>query len=141
MVVAYMEGGDAMIAIHHVGILCNQAGYAKVQALLFGICGVVQEQRLYVPEFDCMCVLAGGVEYVLPNSGALLRWWEDNQHNGVCAHHFALQVVDIDQAMLNVIDNGYKLVTDAPVHGVGGTLVNFIHPEDVGMLIELVQVL
>lgn len=131
-----------MAKIHHVGILCSPTGYEKLMSIIDRIGGFHPHQELYVPEFACKCILHGNIEYIIPDKpGPLQRWFDDNQQNGVCQHHFALQVDDIEAAMERAKRLHHRLVTAEPVAGVGNTLVNFIHPADVGVMIELVQVL
>jgi methylmalonyl-CoA/ethylmalonyl-CoA epimerase len=60
--------------------------------------------------------------------------------SGPGVQQLALTVTDIDAASEHLRAQGLRLLYDQPRHGTGGSLVNFVHPKDVGgVLLELVQ--
>lgn len=55
-------------------------------------------------------------------------------------HHVALRVPDIQAALVQLKENGARLIDETPRVGAGGCLVAFIHPSSAnGVLLELVQ--
>jgi methylmalonyl-CoA/ethylmalonyl-CoA epimerase len=52
----------------------------------------------------------------------------------------AFRVTNIDEAMANVLRAGMRLIYPESRVGTAGSLINFVHPKDVGgVLVELVQ--
>jgi methylmalonyl-CoA/ethylmalonyl-CoA epimerase len=52
----------------------------------------------------------------------------------------AYQVTDIEEVSEILAERGLRLLYDAPRRGTGGSLMNFLHPQDTGgVLVELVQ--
>jgi len=52
----------------------------------------------------------------------------------------AFRVTDIEEAMANVLNAGMRLIYPESRKGTAGSLINFVHPKDVGgVLVELVQ--
>ncbi len=84
---------------------------------------------------------AGGTELQLvaplgPDS-AIGRFLD---RSGPGLQHLALHVADVDDAARTLRGRGLRLLYDAARVGTRGTLVNFVHPKDVGgVLIELVE--
>lgn len=121
--------------VHHVGIICNKDAAQAIWDLL-NIVTNVRSDHKYVPEFDCDCIMLGGIELVIPKGGKLLE--RLNQY-GASIHHVAVKVQDARAASNKLRESGIKLVQEDPVVGVGDILVNFIHPSVYGIMIELVQ--
>lgn len=92
-----------------------------------------------VPKFECTCYLYNQLEFVVPYGGELLRRVE---RSGDRLHHIAFKVEDI-VSECRMLGNLYdlKFLLDEPVRGVGNTLVNFVLPQDRGVMVELVQCL
>ncbi len=62
------------------------------------------------------------------------------EKRGEGIHHICVQVDDIAAAMEQLRAQGYKLLSDAPQPGAGGSLVAFVHPRSAnGVLLELCQ--
>jgi methylmalonyl-CoA/ethylmalonyl-CoA epimerase len=76
------------------------------------------------------------VELVVPYGGKLLTSLKES---GPRLHHIAFKVDNIEEACITKVREGFKLLEDEPVAGVGGTKVNFILPQGRGVLIELVE--
>lgn len=55
-------------------------------------------------------------------------------------HHLAFEVEDIVQAMAELKDKGFQLLSETPKHGADNKLICFLHPKGTnGVLIELCQ--
>ena len=55
-------------------------------------------------------------------------------------HHIALQVENIEEKLLELKNQGIRLIDETPRLGVGGSSVAFLHPKSTfGTLIELVE--
>ena len=55
-------------------------------------------------------------------------------------HHIAFGVVDIEQRMEELRENGVRLLSDKPNPGAGGAMVAFLHPKSSnGVLYELCE--
>ena len=55
-------------------------------------------------------------------------------------HHIAVEVEDINAALLKLKENGARLIDESPRIGAEGCLVAFVHPSSAnGVLLELVQ--
>ncbi len=62
------------------------------------------------------------------------------EKRGPGIHHVALRVTDIQAALVQLKENGARLIDETPRVGAGGCLVAFIHPASAnGVLLELVQ--
>lgn len=107
----------AKLDIHHVGYLTDQVPPdSDVE-----IAGVL-------PHFQCWCYFIGKTEYIIPLGGALYKRFVEV---GSSLHHVAYCVEGFE--------SWENLIYEQPQNGVGGLLVNFIHPKHYGILIELVQ--
>jgi len=63
------------------------------------------------------------------------------ERNGEGMHHIAFAVVDIDEALKHLANEGARLIDTEPRIGGGGHRIAFVHPADLaGTLIELVEV-
>jgi catechol 2,3-dioxygenase-like lactoylglutathione lyase family enzyme len=139
-----------MNKLHHVGIVVDDVDrqfflHNQVLALTSFWDGMHVASTKHIKEFHCHCTLVGQVEYIIPYSGPLLDWHLEQQRQvGVWGaspiHHVAYHVPDIRNAMKWAQSLGYSLLVEEPVEGVAGTLVNFIRPAKLGMLIELVEI-
>jgi methylmalonyl-CoA/ethylmalonyl-CoA epimerase len=55
-------------------------------------------------------------------------------------HHIAVEVEDINAALLKLKEQGARLIDESPRVGAEGCLVAFVHPSSAnGVLLELVQ--
>jgi methylmalonyl-CoA/ethylmalonyl-CoA epimerase len=62
------------------------------------------------------------------------------ERSGEGMQQLAFRVTNIEEAMTNVLNAGMRLIYPEPRIGTAGSLINFVHPKDVGgVLIELVQ--
>lgn len=62
------------------------------------------------------------------------------ERRGPGLHHVCLRVPDIRAAMAELVNRGYRLLTDEPQRGAHDCLVCFVHPKSSGgVLLELSQ--
>ncbi len=62
------------------------------------------------------------------------------QKRGPGIHHIAVEVDDIEAALVKLRSQGMRLIDDTPRIGAEGNLVAFVHPTAAGgVLLELVQ--
>lgn len=55
-------------------------------------------------------------------------------------HHIAIEVENIEAKLLELKNQGFRLIDETPRQGVGGSKIAFLHPKSTsGTLIELVQ--
>lgn len=145
--------------IHHVGVVASQPYAERVLGLMrrLSIMAVVGTRR--IEEWSCDCWLyevmpldlrrglvsySAKFELVVPyGESPLLRWLHERQQaTGHFAglHHFAVQVANVWAVSAQLRKVGVPLVAEEPVEGVCNTLVNFIHPKYLGVMVELVEV-
>jgi methylmalonyl-CoA/ethylmalonyl-CoA epimerase len=126
--------------LHHVGIVCRDSSLLERLLRLAATAGREPEFR-HVPEFQCDCYLAGQIELVVPQGphkdGMPLQRWLDAR--GPSLHHIAFEVDDVESQALRLREAGVPVVLDAPVDGVAGMRVNFVHPSYCGFLVEIVD--
>ena len=53
--------------------------------------------------------------------------------------HIALRVDDIEKAIAEMQEKGYKMIDEKPRYGAGGAKIAFCHPKTTGILLELSQ--
>ncbi len=62
------------------------------------------------------------------------------QKRGEGIHHIAYHVDNIEEAIAHLKEMGYRLLSDTPEIGAGGSKIVFLHPKSsFGVLIELVE--
>ncbi|MBT2571669.1 methylmalonyl-CoA epimerase [Planococcus sp. ISL-110] len=96
----------------------------------------VESQKVRVAFID-----AGNVKLELlepmDNESAIFKFLEKK---GEGIHHIAFGVVDIEQRMEELRENGVLLLSDKPNPGAGGAMVAFLHPKSSnGVLYELCE--
>ena len=96
----------------------------------------VESQKVRVAFID-----AGNVKLELlepmDNESAIFKFLEKK---GEGIHHIAFGVVDIEQRMEELRENGVRLLSDKPNPGAGGAMVAFLHPKSSnGVLYELCE--
>jgi len=71
----------------------------------------------------------------LSEDGPVARFLE---RHGEGIHHICLQVDDIEAAMSQLADQGFRLLDKTPRMGAGGKRIAFVHPRSAhGVLLEL----
>lgn len=124
--------------IHHIGVVSKDFGVVT-KLRQFTKLDLIRIK--YIDEWKCTCVMFGAgkgamFECVIPDGGPLEKWLSER---GTSLHHVAFLVDDIRSECQKLREDGIPLVSDEPVSGVGGILVNFIHPSYLGILVELVE--
>ena len=124
--------------IHHIGIVVENIEESKEKyEKIFGVeSGEVYEDKnmkVKIMFFDLGDVKMELVEPVGENG--VSRYLKEK---GEGFHHMAYEVSDIDLTVKNLKEKGCKVVVE-PVEAYEGK-VAFIHPKDVGVLIEFVEV-
>ena len=62
------------------------------------------------------------------------------ERRGPGIHHVCYRVADLDTALQQARDAGYRLVDEVPRTGAGGCRIAFLHPKSTaGILIELTE--
>jgi len=78
------------------------------------------------------------IELVCPTSdeSPIVRFL---QSRGESLHHICFRVTDIDAALAAARAAGVRLIDEVPRNGARGSRIAFIHPEVMGVLVELKQ--
>ncbi len=126
--------------VHHIGIAVRDAGEALARFALLGPrpagTEVVATEGVRIAFLD-----VGGtrIELLEPidETGAVAKFLRDR---GEGVHHVAFAVRDVEAAMTEARERGFRVVDERPRTGHGGRKVAFIHPKSVhGVLLEFVQ--
>jgi methylmalonyl-CoA/ethylmalonyl-CoA epimerase len=124
------------VVLHHVGIVIRDRKDVDRYTSLLGQVVTCDE---YVEAFDCDCIFLDRaipcVELVLPRSGALQQFSD----KGGGLHHCAYQTDDLVRYMREFADGKGRWLYPSPVRGARGMLVNFMAPQHLGILIEIVE--
>lgn len=81
----------------------------------------------------------GEVELVKPTSAdsGVARYLNKR---GPGLHHICFEVDDIEETLVQLKDEGVRLINETPMIGTGGKKVAFIHPESThGVLVEMYE--
>lgn len=124
--------------LDHVGVAVESidSGLAIYRALGVKVEGIeeVEDQKVrvaFLPVGDPRIELLEPTDESSPIARHLKR-------RGPGLHHICLRVPDIRAAMAQLSAEGYRLLSDEPMHGAHGCLVSFIHPKSAGgVLIEI----
>ena len=124
--------------IHHVGIV-TQDPDSVLQALRLISPDIKLRAKFCIDQWSCGCFMYdGGIELVVPWDGKLFMWLKEQGHSSI--HHIAIEVDDVKKKGDELRALGVPLVSDEPVLGVEGLMVNFVHPAYMGVMLEIVQV-
>jgi methylmalonyl-CoA/ethylmalonyl-CoA epimerase len=126
--------------LDHIGIAVESldSGLAIYRALGLEVEGIeeVEDQKVRVAFLsvgDSRIELLEPTDESSPIAGHLER-------RGAGLHHICLRVSDIRAAMRQLVEDGFRLLSDEPLPGAHGCLVCFVHPKSAGgVLIELSQ--
>jgi methylmalonyl-CoA/ethylmalonyl-CoA epimerase len=126
--------------LDHIGIAVESinSGLAIYKALGIDVEGVeeVEDQMVrvaFLPVGDTRIELLEPTHDTSPVARHLER-------RGAGLHHICLRVPDIRTAMVQLSEEGYRLLSEEPFEGADGCLVCFVHPKSAGgVLIELSQ--
>ena len=131
-----------MIAkINHIGIAVSSIEdaltlYTDVLGLIVGTIEVVEDQKTrtaIIPVGDSKIELLEATDSESPIAKHIER-------RGEGLHHIALEVADIDDALMLLQEKGIRLIDEQPRKGVENTNIAFLHPKATGgVLMELIQ--
>ena len=131
--------------IHHVGVVTlDEKPLISIMTLLQGEVSHFLAEA-HIDEWGCLCrVYQMGrgetlFEAVIPTrEGRLMNWYRE--HSPASLHHIAIRVPSCEEATRMLLAGGLHLISQKPVEGVLGWRVNFIHPSEYGVMVELVEV-
>ena len=134
--------GGTLLGIDHVGLAVRDLDEAIARwSQTFGIEVSHREINESQGIEEAMLDLADGTRLQLlaplnPES-TIAKFLE---RSGEGMQQLAFRVTSIDEAMANVLSAGMRLIYPESRIGTAGSLINFVHPKDVGgVLVELVQ--
>ncbi len=128
------------LRIDHIGIAVPnlQEAIETYEALGLSVAGIeeVQEQKVRVAFLPC-----GDSEIELLEStsedGPIAKFLEKK---GPGIQHIALRVDNIENAIAEMQEKGWRMIDEAPRYGAGGASIAFAHPKSTGgVLLELSQ--
>ena len=128
------------LRIDHIGIaVTNMDEAIKVyEDLGFAVTSteVVEEQKVKVAFLPC-----GDSEIELLEStdpeGPIAKFIEKK---GQGIQHIAIRVENVEEAIAEMIEKGWKMIDEKPRYGAGGAKIAFAHPKSSGgVLVELTQ--
>lgn len=132
--VAALEGA----AFDHVAIAVPSI--ADAAPLFEAVVGRRATRPVEVPEQGVAVCFIGPVELVSPlqdGEGPVARFLDQR---GPGLHHLAFSVPDVRRAMEGMRSDGRNFTSEAPMLGVGGHRIAFLHPRSTGgVLLELVE--
>ncbi len=134
--------GGTLLGIDHVGLAVRDLDEAIARwSQTFGLEVSHREINESQGIKEAMLDLADGTRLQLlaplnPES-TIAKFLE---RSGEGMQQLAFRVTNIDEAMANVLSAGMRLIYPESRIGTAGSLINFVHPKDVGgVLVELVQ--
>jgi methylmalonyl-CoA/ethylmalonyl-CoA epimerase len=134
--------GGTLLGIDHVGLAVRDLDQAIVRwSETFGLEVSHREINESQGIEEAMLDLADGtrLQLLAPlNAESTIAKFLERSGEGM--QQLAFRVTNIEEAMANVLSAGMRLIYPEPRIGTAGSLINFVHPKDVGgVLIELVQ--
>ncbi len=134
--------GGTLLGIDHVGLAVRDLDEAIARwSKTFGIEVSHREINESQGIEEAMLDLADGthLQLLTPlNSEATIAKFLERSGEGM--QQLAFRVTDIEEAMAAVLKAGMRLIYSESQIGTAGSLINFVHPKDVGgVLVELVQ--
>ena len=128
--------------VDHIGIAVNNLDetikfYEDVLDIKCQGTEVVEEQKVRVAFFPVGDTELEFLESTSPD-GPIAKYIEKNGGKpGI--QHIALRVDDIEKAIAEMQEKGYKMIDEKPRYGAGGAKIAFCHPKTTGILLELSQ--
>jgi methylmalonyl-CoA/ethylmalonyl-CoA epimerase len=124
--------------LDHIGIAVESidSGLGIYQALGIELEGIeeIEEQGVrvaFLPVGDTRVELLEAIGEESPIARHI-------QRRGEGLHHLCIRVPDIRATMTQLVERGYRLLSEQPLRGAHGCLVCFVHPKSTGgVLIEL----
>lgn len=77
------------------------------------------------------------LELVAPLTGSILEKYLEKKGEGL--HHIAFKVNNLDNFVSNLKQKGVKFLTKEPKLGAHNKRIIFIHPKELGILVELCE--
>ena len=130
-----------IIGIDHIGIAVKEIG--KAAGFYENVLGlpIAGEEAIADRQLKIAFLETGNarLELIEPTSDdSTIAKFLANRGEGI--HHFCLLVDDIEQALQEMSQKGYRLIDETPRQGAEGSKIAFIHPSTAGgVLIELKQ--
>ena len=134
--------GGTLLGIDHVGLAVRDLDEAILRwSKTFGIEVSHREINESQGIEEAMLDLADGtrLQLLAPlNADSTIAKFLERSGEGM--QQLAFRVTDIEEAMAAVLNAGMRLIYPESRIGTAGSLINFVHPKDVGgVLVELVQ--
>lgn len=131
----------AVTRVDHIGIAVPNLEetvkfYEEVLGLTCAGTEVVEDQKVKVAFFP---VGDTELEFLESTSddGPIAKFLEKNGGRAGI-QHIALRVDNIEEAIQNMKDKGYRMIDEEPRYGAGGARIAFVHPKSTGgILLEL----
>ena len=130
-----------IIGIDHIGIAVKEIG--KAAGFYENVLGlpIAGEEAIVDRQLKIAFLETGNarLELIEPTSDdSTIAKFLANRGEGI--HHFCLLVDDIEQALQEMSQKGYRLIDETPRQGAEGSKIAFVHPSTAGgVLIELKQ--
>lgn len=127
--------------VDHIGIAVNNLDevikfYEDVLGIKCQGTEVVEDQKVKVAFLPVGDTELEFLESTSPD-GPIAKFIEKNNGRGGI-QHIALRVDNIEKAIEEVIEKGYKMIDKEPRYGAGGAKIAFCHPKSThGILLEL----
>ncbi len=127
--------------VDHIGIAVNNLEetikfYEDVLGIKCEGTEVVEDQKVKVAFLPVGDTELEFLESTSPD-GPIAKFIEKNGGRGGI-QHVALRVDDIEKAIEEVKEKGYKMIDEKPRYGAGGAKIAFCHPKSTnGILLEL----
>lgn len=132
-----------ILKVDHIGVAVNNLEeslkfYEDILNLKCEGTEVVEEQKVkvaFLPVGDTEIEL---LQSTTPD-GPIAKFIEKNSGRGG-VQHIAIRVENIEQAIEEVKQKGYKMIDEVPRYGAGNARIAFCHPKGTdGVLLELTQ--
>jgi methylmalonyl-CoA/ethylmalonyl-CoA epimerase len=124
--------------VDHIGIavkdLAEAMKFYEAMGLKCTATEVVEEQKVKVAFFPCGDSEVELLESTSPD-GPIAKYIEKN---GPGIQHLAFKVDNIEKALAELKEKGFRLIDEKPRYGAGGAKIAFVHPKtSFGVLVEL----
>ena len=128
--------------INHIGIAVKNIKEAAEKYV--GLTNITDYETEYVEgqDVDVAMFKVGESKIELlqgrTENSPISKYLEKNREG---LHHVAYEVEDVEKALNELKEKGYRLIDETPRVGAGGHKIAFIHPKSTGgVLTELIQI-
>ena len=115
--------------VDHIGIavkdLAEAMKFYEAMGLKCTATEVVEEQKVKVAFFPCGDSEVELLESTSPD-GPIAKYIEKN---GPGIQHLAFKVDNIEKALAELKEKGFRLIDEKPRYGAGGAKIAFVHPK------------